>query len=402
MKNKINRVKKAAAVLLAVVILVSAVSFAASAAESGQRAGASNGTTGDCTWTFGDDGTLTISGNGYMRDYTPTEHPPWGRQDVKKVIIENGVLNVGDQAFNECEKMTDVTIPDSVKSIGSQAFGKCFGLTSVDVGKGVTIINRSAFSNCSNLTSVTLHSGLTRIESTVFFFCINLKNINIPDSVTYLGGYVFEDCWSLESITIPEGVTTLYNEVFAGCTSLETINIPDSVNYLYNGVFENTKWYNDLPDGIVYAGKVAYMYKGDLPANKSVIIKRGTTDVQVELRKITDLECVIIPDSVTWIQVGAIPEDPVKLYGFKGSLMETEYSSRFYKLTLIDHSEIGDVNLDGIVDVRDVTVIQRHVAEYELITGEPLAFTDTDNDGNVTVADATLLQRYLAEFVSEL
>ena len=61
-------------------------------------------------------------------------------------------------------------------------------------------------------------------------------------------------------------------------------------------------------------------------------------------------------------------------------------------------AETGDVNLDGTVDIRDVTMIKRNLAEFEQLTGEQLRLADVDGDGEVTVADATLLQMFLAEF----
>ena len=60
--------------------------------------------------------------------------------------------------------------------------------------------------------------------------------------------------------------------------------------------------------------------------------------------------------------------------------------------------EIGDTNLDGRINIRDVTAIQRHLAELELFTEEQLALADTNGDGEIDIADATHLQMYLAEY----
>ena len=59
---------------------------------------------------------------------------------------------------------------------------------------------------------------------------------------------------------------------------------------------------------------------------------------------------------------------------------------------------IGDVNNDGRVDIRDVTAIQRHIADIDVLTGGVLLAADTDGDGKVTIEDATHLQMYLAEY----
>ena len=59
---------------------------------------------------------------------------------------------------------------------------------------------------------------------------------------------------------------------------------------------------------------------------------------------------------------------------------------------------IGDTDLDGHITIRDVTSIQRHLAEMHIFTDEQLALADTNGDGEININDATHLQKYLAEF----
>ena len=60
---------------------------------------------------------------------------------------------------------------------------------------------------------------------------------------------------------------------------------------------------------------------------------------------------------------------------------------------------LGDADLDGIVDISDVTVMQRHIAEHIHLTGTAAANADYNQDGVINIEDATVLQRFLAEFV---
>lgn len=69
-----------------------------------------------------------------------------------------------------------------------------------------------------------------------------------------------------------------------------------------------------------------------------------------------------------------------------------------YKNPAESSNSIGDTNLDGKINVNDVTAIQRHLADLETFTEKQLAVADTNGDGKVDIADATHLQMYLAEY----
>ena len=68
-----------------------------------------------------------------------------------------------------------------------------------------------------------------------------------------------------------------------------------------------------------------------------------------------------------------------------------------YSLSVDGSDLYGDANGDDKVDILDVTAVQRHVAESELITGDALILADVNCDGVVDISDATLIQEYLAE-----
>lgn len=87
----------------------------------------------ELTWHFADDGTLTISGTGKMRDYVQYD-PPWRERKVKHVVIEEGVSYIGDNAFHKLPYLQTVTVADSVTEIGSRAFADCDKLVSVTLG----------------------------------------------------------------------------------------------------------------------------------------------------------------------------------------------------------------------------------------------------------------------------
>lgn len=116
-----------------------------------------NGTCGvngpEVVWTIDDNGILTISGAGEMRDYSSSDPGPWTETSVKKIIVDEGVVNIGVNAFFGCKEIETVELPSTLKDIGGFSFydiGNSF--TSITIPAGVTSIGQDAFSWNSNLT----------------------------------------------------------------------------------------------------------------------------------------------------------------------------------------------------------------------------------------------------------
>lgn len=63
---------------------------------------------------------------------------------------------------------------------------------------------------------------------------------------------------------------------------------------------------------------------------------------------------------------------------------------------------LGDVNSDDVVNIKDATAIQMHIAEIKLLNSDALLLADTNKDGDVTVSDATEIQKYIAELIPSL
>ena len=246
-------------------------------------------------------GVLTISGTGYMKDYSGKNSPFYYNSSVKSVIIENGVTSIGNQAFYGCASLTSITIPDSVTSIGEYAFYGCTSLASITIPNSVTSICYSAFSGCTSLTSVTIPDSVTSIGHSAFYNCTGLTSVTIPNSVTSIGQEAFFNCTSLTSVTIPDSVTSISEYAFYNCTSLTSVTIPDSVTSISEYAFYNCTSLTSvtIPDSVTSIREYAFYNCTSLT---SVTIPNSVTSIGVKaFYNCTSLTSVTIPDSVTSI-----------------------------------------------------------------------------------------------------
>ena len=190
-------------------------------------------------WQLTDDGVLTITGTGQMEDYNYSYNKnPWHNQNVKQVIIADGVTTIGNYIFFECPKLKSIDIPNSVTTIGYAAFGSCTALTSINLPNSVTTIGNAAFHSCTALTSINVPNSVTTIGNDAFRACTELTSINIPNSVTTIDAFAFSYCSKLKQVDIPNSVTTLCRGLLRDCSSLESIRIHKDLVEIEEGVFD--------------------------------------------------------------------------------------------------------------------------------------------------------------------
>ena len=251
-------------------------------------------------------------------------------------IIPNSVTSIGEEAFYGCSGLVNITIPNTVTSIGDRAFLDCTNLTNVVVSNSVVSIGRYAFSRTSWYDNQP--DGLVYVGSVLYSYkgkILGNTTIVIKDGTTMISSGAFADCNGIISIKIPKSVTDIGNSAFRGCSDLADIEIHNSVASIGYGAFDGTEWYNNQPDGVIYAGCVLYGYKGEMPENTIVVIKDGTISITDEafaeigesligvkipnsVNNIgefafynTGISCLEIPEGVVSIGVGAFASCPV-------------------------------------------------------------------------------------------
>lgn len=165
---------------------------------------------------------------------------------LTSVVLPDGVTRIGNNAFYFCESLVSVDIPDSVSSIGDGAFYSCRSLAGIEIPNGVTYIGSEAFCNCASLTHVTLPSGINCIFYSAFQDCTGLTGVTIQNNVLYIYGSAFQGCKNLKSVTIPNGTVTIDDSAFDGCAALRTVNLPKSIKTIGNAAFRNCGGITDV------------------------------------------------------------------------------------------------------------------------------------------------------------
>ena len=72
----------------------------------------------------------------------------YGCRDLREVVLNEGLVKIGNFAFDECRSLESITIPSSVKEICKLAFYKCYGLKEVVLNEGLKMIEMQAFERC--------------------------------------------------------------------------------------------------------------------------------------------------------------------------------------------------------------------------------------------------------------
>ena len=142
----------------------------------------------------------------------------------------------------------------------------------------------------------------TESESLPYYYS---GEINIPDNIYEFGVDVvsigegsFSHCPELNSVVIPNTVLTIKKSAFES-SGLTSIDISNSVYDIEEDAFKTTPWFDNQPDGLIYAGLVAYKYKGIMPSGYCIILPDGTKGIAGgAFRNSTNLLNISIPCTV--------------------------------------------------------------------------------------------------------
>ncbi len=252
--------------------------------------------------------------------------------DLEELIVPSKIngIEVKELANNFLAgntKIKRVKLSKGISVIGFDAFGGCSNLTNIIIPESVTDIEAFAFSGCTNLADIKLPSNIEKLGFKVFD---ETKFWNdIPDGDVYFGKMyytykgkipsgttikikegtlmicegAFYECEDLEKIEIPNSVIKIGYNAFTSCANLKDVKMSENLESIGFNNFLGSEFFDNLPDGDVYFGKVYYMYKGEMPSGTTVKIKEGTLCISDgAFMECKGLEQIEIPNSVVTIE----------------------------------------------------------------------------------------------------
>ncbi len=361
---------------------------------------------------------------------------------LTSVTIPNSVTSIGESAFAGCTGLTSIEIPNSVTSVGNYAFNGCTGIKNVRIEDGDTKLNlgkngfKGLFYYCP-LESLYLGRNLNYSEYygdgySPFALITTLTSVTIGDNVNSLNTFLFKDCSNLNAITIPESVQIIEDYVFQYC-DLREIHIPASVESIGDYAFT---WNLNLQGITMDSGNKVY----NIPANSNVIM-RGDSVVfgwqgavipenavaigNGAFNSVKGITSITIPASVTSIgewafeacsdltEIYCLSETPARIYsttfqglygtvtlyvpaGSKAAYQAVNYWKNF--TNIVEIIVPGDIDVDGTVDVADVTALVGVILNGEETEETPTEQTFEDwTSTNAGVSSSTSQNSYTLE-----
>lgn len=219
--------------------------------------------------------TVTSIGSGFAKE---------SRLDY--VSIPNSIISIGANAFRS-SWITSVIIPASVREIGEGAFSYTSYLNKVTVSSdsilkiGYDVLAGSAWYKKQADGIVYLdryvigYKGTNPLGTSITF---KYGTLTICDKLFPYGNFDRTELASnVTDISFPTTLMAIGEAAFAGCKKLVNFTIPESVSCVGYGAFNNTVWYSQQPDGVIYVGNVANSVKGNVDA--SIQLREGTISI---------------------------------------------------------------------------------------------------------------------------
>lgn len=280
-------------------------------AEDKKPEGSQTAKTGSYDWRYvlDESGNATLTGDGARPCISPK---PNGRVEVPAELDGHKVTAIGDKAFVNCDKMTEIALPESLERITEwRAFARCRSLKEIKLPKRLQSIGGWAFKDCSamrsfdfgnctnapngfgclfandrslsNITASPDNSVLSSVDGVLYSkdrkrllaYPKDRTSLKLVPGVEVVDVSALIGC-SMRNVKIPEGVTEIrdfgleYNDGY-----LETVEFPKSLKKIGYVIFKETHSIKK----VTFHGDAPEHVSGSLGWNRSdfvIEVERGS------------------------------------------------------------------------------------------------------------------------------
>ncbi|MBQ8000291.1 MAG: leucine-rich repeat protein [Ruminococcus sp.] len=357
---------------------------------------------------------------------------------VRSVTISEGISTLMDEAFFYCYELEEVILPASLDTVGLGVFRDCKSLKAVTFTGDNAALGGYMFYGCVSLEDITLPNSTQTIPIGMFGYCESLREIKLPRNLVVIDSYGFYSS-GLISIKFTPSLSRINKMAFAQSKRLESV-IPSyaesGCSYVASDAFDGCAVdFTDIPAPTtaamvettvamvttenVYDTTEAVPYPTMPP---SVPVPPAVEDVTdpTEVPEVSgddstmDEVSTVAPDVGLWVPE-VTTQDGYYMGSAEGFVQaEEDMIASAKKYVISDRQELlslawnvrmlGDSNMDGKVNIKDATAVQRYTAG--LITEDDPGFdyknSDANTDGQVNIKDATAVQKLVAGLVESL
>ena len=246
---------------------------------------------------------------------------------AKWCAIKNGggIIKENTKIFLNGQEIKDLVIPDGVKIIGPNAFNRFKSIETVTVPVGVDSIGDNAFLGCSNITKVTahdvaswcgIHFGNTMIlqnGNAIYLsnpVCISqnlyignerLTELDIPEGVEEIGYSAFYRCLGITKVSLPSTLKKVGANAFADCTDIRIVNVTSLRDYC--SIDFGNPGANPFQDYMMNRAFTWMLINGNYLYDQGTLkVPEGLTEIKPNtFAKVDNTSTVIIPASVSKI-----------------------------------------------------------------------------------------------------
>lgn len=370
---------------------------------------------------------------------------------IETINIPAGVTTIGSEAFADCKNLTSITV-DSANTKYYSSSGALYEIDRYGMGdylhaypagkadevytlpETVTDADSYAFVGVTNLKKIVLHESvydgrfygaysveaveiadtheyLYDIDGVVFDKETNMliyypsgkqdEKYTVPEGTVAINPYAFADNSAIKEVTISEGADSLESGAFANCENLKTVNLPSTLTYIDSYAFDDC----DNLSTINFNGTKAQWdaaFEEELYIDSTVGLTLVCTDGTFELAapvEDTDPTEGDTGTTATEPTEGSTSTDPTETTPegststdpTEGDTGTTPPAELLY--------DLGDANMDGKLNIRDATAIQKHLAKIITLDETALELADFTQDGKVNIKDATNIQKRIAGII---